>query len=344
MKKHYLILLALVFILGCNDQGSYHHVSKDFTLIKLSDRAYACVHKIGGKAISNAGIIDNGDATVIFDTFLSPEVAEELPRIVSSLGLSPIRYVVNSHFHNDHIRGNQVFDEDVTILSTRRTADLIAENEPLQIAYEKEKAPERLRHYDSLYNAFKGDTTSREFENIRMWKPYYEVLVRSHEVVRTRLPDTFVEDEYALDGTARKVRLIARGGGHTPSDLILYLPDDKIIFSGDLVFNDCHPYLADGDVDEMIEWLNIMQSMSVDRIVPGHGRIGNYGELEEMKQYLFMLEREAVKHVTSGQDTVENLKVSIPEAYKEWRLELFYPLNLSYFENRIREGKFLTSG
>ena len=104
---------------------TYH--STDFELKPLADGVFACIHKIGGRAISNAGIIDNGEATIIFDTFLDPCVAESFHDIVRTYGLSPVRYVINSHDHNDHVRGNQVFGEDVSIVSTPRTKALIAE-------------------------------------------------------------------------------------------------------------------------------------------------------------------------------------------------------------------------
>lgn len=130
----------------------------------MADGVYACIHKIGGKAISNAGIIDNGKETFIFDTFLSPDVAKELLLAVKQLNLSPVKYVINSHSHNDHIRGNQVFCNDVKIISTERTKELIEEWEPLDLQEEKIYAPGRYSYYDSFYQSFKGDKNSREYK------------------------------------------------------------------------------------------------------------------------------------------------------------------------------------
>ena len=117
-------------------------------MIELSKGVYACIHKVGGKAICNAGIIDNGKETIFFDTFLSPGVTGEMIDMISHLDLSPVRYVVNSHCHNDHIRGNQLFGKNVSIISTLRTKELIEEWEPQDIQYEKENPPARLSHYD----------------------------------------------------------------------------------------------------------------------------------------------------------------------------------------------------
>jgi len=107
--------------------------SEHFSVHKLADGVYALIHKMGGMAIGNSGMVDLGDKTVIFDTFLSPQAAQEIPALAKKLKLSPIKYVVNSHYHNDHIRGNQVFSGQVRIISTRKTAELIKKNEPWKI-------------------------------------------------------------------------------------------------------------------------------------------------------------------------------------------------------------------
>ena len=95
--------------------------SPNFDVFELADGVYACIHRTGGKAICNIGIVDQGTHTLIFDTFLSPFVAEEMKALVKYLKLPPVKYVINSHFHNDHIRGNQVFDSNAKILSTTKT-------------------------------------------------------------------------------------------------------------------------------------------------------------------------------------------------------------------------------
>jgi len=125
--KRVLWIASTVVLLGCGQKQIPDYLSPNFELVKLADGVFACIHKFGGKAICNAGIIDNGRETVIFDTFLSPDVAKEMQAIIECCNLSPVHYVVNSHAHNDHIRGNQIFSEDVDIISTRRTAELIEE-------------------------------------------------------------------------------------------------------------------------------------------------------------------------------------------------------------------------
>lgn len=324
--KNQLLVLFILFSCQSLDK-KVEFTSSNFDLISLAEGVYACIHKTGGKAICNVGIIDNGKETIIFDCFLSPEVAEEIPQVVKSYGLSPIRYVINSHFHNDHIRGNQVFSEEVKIISTKTTADLIAEIEPGEIAAEKEYAPQRYAMYDSLYRHFSGDTTSLEYMEIKLWRPYYQVLSKSHQEVETRLPDTFMDSILYLEGPERQVQLISKGPGHTPSDIVLYLPDDKVIFTGDLVFNQNHPFLGNGEIGPWKMWLAYMNTLDILTVVPGHGPLGNKDLIAQMKNYILDIEdlADEMKENESDPEAID-----IPGKYQDWMLSRFFPVNVNF--------------
>lgn len=316
--------------MGCGERQIPDYLSPNFELVKLTDGVFACIHKFGGKAICNAGIIDNGNETLVFDTFLSPDVAEEIHTIVEFYGLSPIRYVVNSHAHNDHVRGNQVFSEDVDIISTRKTTELMKEWETIGLQEEKEYAPPLFAHWDSLFHSFTGDTTSREFTNILMWRPFYEVLAESHLKVKTRLPNLYFEDHAEFDGPDRKIRLISRGAGHTESDIILYLPDDQVLFAGDLVFYEMHPYMGQGIPDDWMEYLDYMEELDFEIIVPGHGQICGREGITAMKTYINSVDSLARNMIDQdlGIDKVPEIK--IPGPYKAWWFEDFFTNNLSF--------------
>ncbi len=325
-----ILFVIAVLLAACRGQSERAFSSADFELKMLAPGVYAGIHKFGGKAICNVGVVDNGKETFIFDTFLSPGVAGELLSAVESLGLSPVKYAINSHWHNDHIRGNQMFGEGVRIISTPRTRELIAYWEPREIADELQYAPGRFAHYDSLYQAFSGNRESREFQQILMWRPYYETLSESHQKVRTRLPDLMVDSSKAFDGPKRRVRLLSRGPGHTESDLVLYLPDDGILFTGDLVFNRCHPYVAHGSLPGWIAWLDYMDSLQVSQVVPGHGKPGTGALMGSMKDYLTTLQLLAMEIHTGEKGESGIINTPIPEAYATWWFDRFFAVNLKF--------------
>ncbi len=329
MRPVLIIFFLPIFLFGCQTETAIKTKYDNFELVELGNGVYSCIHKFGGKATCNVGIVDNGSETFIFDSFLSPDVALELLNALESLDLSPVKYVVNSHFPNDHIRGNQVFSNEVKIISTSRTRELIEEEEPLQIAYEKENAPAQLAYYDSLYNSFNGDRKSREFQQILLWRPYYETLANSYLEVETRLPDMIVDSLYDLDGPDRRIQLISRGPGHSESDLIMYLPDDEILFSGDLIFNNCHPYVPHGDILKWSAWLDFMSSLDVSKVMPGHGPMGTRELIDRMKSYLRDLQISA-DIIAKSNTPIEDHDFSIPERYEDWWFDRFYEYNLRF--------------
>ncbi len=101
------------------------NTSKHYILDRLSDGVYAAIAKDGGSAISNAGLVDLGDATLVVDTFLTPTAAEDLRAEAQRLTGRIPRWVINTHYHNDHIWGNQVFLPEATLISTVETYALI---------------------------------------------------------------------------------------------------------------------------------------------------------------------------------------------------------------------------
>ena len=338
IKKGAVWALLVILISGCGSGREEDFSSPNFTLQKLGEGVYACINKFGGEAICNAGIIDNGKETIIFDTFLSPDVAEEVVELVEKLGLSPISYVVNSHAHNDHVRGNQVFGENIPIIGTSRTAELIEQWESEGIPQEKEYAPALFAQWDSLYRVNRNDPSSRETMRIKMWRSYYRVLAESHLKVRTRIPDLIMEDSLELNGPDRRVVLLTRGTGHTESDVILHLPEDQILFTADLVFYEMHPYLGHGDPDSWLKYLDYMESLDFTTLVPGHGEVCGRDGIANMRSYisdLISLSEELV----ADQVPMDSLStIPVPDRYTHWWFERFFTANLHYMFGYVTES------
>lgn len=202
--------------------------------------------------------------------------------------------------------------------------------EPQDIEAEKTYAPAQLAYYDSLYQAFDGDTSTRAYQQILMWRPYYEVLSNSSHEISTRLPDLFVDSLLNLDGPDRRVRLITLGGGHTASDLVMYLPDDQMVYTGDLVFNACHPYVPHGNIADWKSWLQYLLQMEIRVVIPGHGEIGDRSIVQAMLDYLSTLETMASGMEAEGKTAADVVSVPIPEIYKDWWFERFFESNLKF--------------
>jgi glyoxylase-like metal-dependent hydrolase (beta-lactamase superfamily II) len=170
-----------------------------------------------------------------------------------------------------------------------------------------------------------------------MWRPYYEILSESHKEVETRLPKVFVDDRQSYDGPDRRVQLTSKGAGHTESDLVLYLPDDQIIFTGDLVFNECHPYMAHGSISGWLDWLVFLQTLDIKVVVPGHGQNGSKELIAAMIKYINKMQGVAMKMQTDNL-TLDNVpEIEIPEEYKEWWFDQFFVPNLRFAYQQLSE-------
>ncbi|MEZ4847693.1 MAG: alpha/beta fold hydrolase [Bacteroidia bacterium] len=311
----------------------FPQTSSNFNMIKLADGVYTAINQPGGKAICNAGIIDLGGKTVIFDPFLSLEATEELIDEVLALELSPIAYVVNSHWHNDHVRGNQAFDEDVKIITTEKAKELIIKNEKATIASEKAFAPKQIVRYDTLV---KNHPTKQglEYEDYLLWLGYYRGILESHSSFEIRYPDLTFEGEMVLSGTERSVRLISEGKGHTDGDLVAYLPEERILFSGDLIFNEMHPFISDGDPDLWLKNLEKLDQLELGTIIPGHGPMGDRGHLVKMVSYL-----EELIAIRDTLDENQNLnEVPLPKGFQNWHFPEFFRANLGFLARQNLES------
>ncbi len=316
------IFLMLITFVGNSFSQSFE--SEHFTIQKLTDGVYTAIHKNGGYAICNAGIINLGDETLVFDCFISPKAARDLKKAAEELTGNDVKYVVNSHFHNDHIRGNQVFS-GAEIIATQKTKELIQETEPEELEYEKKVVDDRIK---STQKEIDGETDPRKLEENKMWLAYYQAIKESFGEYKTILPSKIIKDTLVIQGKDRKVILFSRGKGHTESDMVLLLPKDKILFAGDLLFVENHPWLGDGFILEWIEYLEELKKLDVEQIVPGHGPVGEIHNLDEMISYIQTITN-LVDDAIANDISNEDLRLtSIPDEFKDWWLSRFFTLNL----------------
>lgn len=294
--------------------------SKHFQVQRLAPNVYAAIATNGGYAICNAGVIDLGKEVLVFDTFMTPEAALDLKKFITTQLRKPVRYVVNSHSHNDHIRGNQVF-ANATIIGTSIIRKIILESEPKDIKEAATIAPGRVRYYDSI------PPTQDEWQNTEnlIWKGYYNGMARSISHLKTVAPDLIFSDSITIKGKTTDVRLISFGDGHTPSDLFMYLPKEKIAFMGDLLFIQMHPWLGESKPMNWVNYLNKVQALGINIYIPGHGPAGSPAEMNAMIGYIEKL-------MKLGQQKKANSKteITIPEEYKNWHLRNFFKYNVNH--------------
>lgn len=301
----------------------------------IADGVFAALHREGGWAVGNAGIIDLGDLTVVFDTTLTPESAQDLKAAALELTGRGADLVVNSHYHNDHIWGNQVF-ADGLLVSTGQTRALIQKAGQEEYDWYKANAADRLA---DLRVQLESETDPDARRQLEFWKTYYEGLSQSMPLLELRLPEIAFERRLVLNGSGGTAELLAFEGGHTGNDVVLYLPREDILFAADLVFVGCHPYLADGDPEHLVRALDQLEALSPRQVVPGHGQVGTAEDIWLLKSYIVQLQDLGDELGRNNATEAEVGKQMVPEPFAAWPYGNFFHANLRFLMERTERQR-----
>jgi len=306
-------------------------------LTKLAEGVYARIVSPDSNAVGNAGFVVLDHLVLVFDTHFTPEAGRDLLAQIRAVTGKPVRFVVNSHFHPDHTHGNQAFPgaQEISSTETRRLIlekDLPARNRALSMA---ESQLQKLRKdVDQVEDAQLHRQMQAQIDSRR---ELVESLSRQ-KIVPPIL--TFDNRMIIRDGT-EEVVLLHLGPGHTEGDIIMYLPAEKIAFTGDLFFNAALPSTQEA---KLLEWKGTLEKaleLDADKFVPGHGSVGSRRDVQEFLAYLETLRMQVEEAITRG-DTIEDLlgNTKIPSRFAHYRFQNFFPANLQkmYTELKARQS------
>jgi cyclase len=312
--------------------------SEHFELHQLAEGVYAAIAIEGGAAFSNAGIVDLGGRTLIFDTFENPKAAIDLRAAAEQLTGRPASYVVISHAHPDHWMGNQVFADHACIITTHESREQML---PFveEIRDLKENPSELVNEIRENRERLETETDQRKRASLRVSIARSQHDLDALPSLKLRFPDQTFEGRFVLHGTRRTAELITRGKGHTASDCYLVLPADKVAFIGDLGFFASQPFMVYCDPQAWIEQLDGMEQWDVETFVPGHGPLGAKADLALQKQYIQGLD-ELVAQVIKVGGSVENaLQQPLPAPFDAWLTG-----GMNRFEANVRSAYKRLSG
>lgn len=219
--------------------------------------------------VSNAGIVINENDVLVVDSHATPAAAAALLRELREITDKPVRYVVNSHFHWDHAHGNQIYGDGVEVIGhefTRRQLETGASM--------NERALSRLRALPAAIEGLRRDlaasTDPAQRRDLERRLRIQENYLLAFEAVRPTPPNVTLTERMTLFRGGREIRLEFLGRGHTGGDIVVYLPEARVLIAGDLLQPGL-PYLGDAYVPDYIETLESVKRLDFDVVVPGHG-------------------------------------------------------------------------
>lgn len=242
-----------------------------FEFHEIGDGVY---HAVGTGRLAvgcNGSIIVNRDDVMIVDSHISPAAAWALVEELKAITPKPVRYVVNTHFHFDHSHGNQAFSDDVEIIGHEFTREMLADG-----------GSTSGRTYDSFIGGLPDritglregvDATSDAAERARLQAELViqENHKRATDAVVPTPPTITLSRSLTLHRGGREIRLLFLGRGHTGGDVVVHLPRERVVITGDLLTAGT-AYLGDSHPLEWVETLERLKELDFDTVLPGHGQ------------------------------------------------------------------------
>ncbi len=327
--------------------GERKSAGEHYLLDQAGEGIYAAIARDGGGAVGNAGLVDLGDSTLVIDSFMTPTAAEQLCADAQRLSGRFPRWVVNTHYHNDHIWGNQAFLPEAEIISTIETRKLI------QTAGKEEYDDYRAVTEDRLKNLLAQQAAAKTVEeraSFDLMIGIFSGLKADFPRLRVTLPNLVFESQMALHGSQREVVLVAFSGAHTGSDTVVYLPQDGIVYMSDLLFVGHHAYLGDGNPDRCLEVLGSILDGSAgienaSRFVPGHGPVGTAADVQRMADYILACRQTASSLLAEGKTSQAEISATpIPAAFAGWAMPRFFYANLRFLLEKYQNADKVSEG
>lgn len=310
--------------------------SRHFRLHYIADSVIAAIAVPGTGSLGNAAIIDLGDTTLVVDTFATIQAADDLRAAAEHLTGNPVSYVVNTHWHSDHTSGNQVFVPTAQIISTSTTRDIMDTFSRSRLAGFQEKPEQLLQGINELDEKIQQETDEKRKKEMEWENATDREFVKMLPHLVHTLPTLTFNQQMTIHGSKRSVQLLTFGGGHTQSDAIVYIPEDKVVVTGDLVLSRHHPVLAYANPTEWLRILEQIEQLDVEVIVPGHGEVSSLHELREVRGYITDL----VAAVTEALQNNKSLdEVEVPERARDWYFIAYFKTNLTKVHAMLTKEK-----
>lgn len=262
MKTHSNYLFYIVFLVSIFHSLSVYAGGSipSPKIEKINDQVYALIAPLGFPDKENQGYMSNstviiGDKGVILvDTGFTDEIGKHIKKTIATFTDKPVTHVINTHHHGDHVLGNVVF-KDAEIISAEKCRELM--NAP---GYAWVETVENM--------------TGKKFPNTK--------IIPAKTVYPEKTSNTVT-----LQGIP--MELIVPAGSHTPGDIMVYLPQYKLLVSGDILVKKMMPSFIDAHVKTLIGTIADISKMDIKTVIPGHGQLMNINEVKAMHKRIEVL-------------------------------------------------------
>jgi glyoxylase-like metal-dependent hydrolase (beta-lactamase superfamily II) len=216
---------------------------------------------------ANSPVIVAETEAIVIDSETSPAAGRALVEDIKAFTNKPVKFVIDSHYHYDHLFGNQVFGPDVQVIGHDHTRLRLLKNTMQEYTFLNSVNPVRIealrQRAAAEQNAEQKAALERQLKN---------TLAYVDQVKETKQtpPNVTFETSMTIYRGGRELRLLYLGRGHTDTDVVTFLPKERMVATGDLM-ESIPSYLGDSYPEDWIATLEKLKALDFDTVLPGHG-------------------------------------------------------------------------
>lgn len=324
-----LLLLINISIVKSQEVTNY---------IEVSDNLYVISDTDGG----NVAFLVTKKGIVVVDAGGTPNTGERIVSIIKSISDKPIKYLILTHFHGDHINGISAFPKTVKIIAHR---SLIENYVQLSRDNDNKYIENILPGYLVNLKLQMGSVKNKESEEYLTLKKDYETNQEYYNDIQNiqfREPDITFDDFYRFKISDQRIMLEFPGPGHTNDNILVKFSNHNVIHMGDLVFNKTFPYTIEEHGVDIYNWVKILDDLykeNIYTVIPGHGEVGEKIILKEQSDYFKSLAQKIEKLKNQGLTLKQIIAKCDPKDYNFDENEDQLPVNIKIIYSQMVNAK-----
>jgi cyclase len=268
-----LVLVGLMFVAAIAAQSRQPagtaHTGKAFRFNKVKEGIYHAVGTGSLAVVGNSSFIVNDNDVIVVDDHVSPAAAWVLLEEIKEVTNKPVTTVINTHFHFDHAHGNQIFAPNVQIIGHEFTRRMLLNNSIGMPLYQNylTAMPGQI---DALKKRISSEADPAAKAKLETQLQVAENNLASQKELKPTPPNVTLSTQMTLYRGSREIQIRFLGRGHTAGDVVVFLPSEKVVMTGDFLTSGLSN-MSDSYPQEWVASLDALKKLDFDTVLPGHG-------------------------------------------------------------------------
>jgi len=268
-----LVVIGAMFVVAIAAQsrqpaGTAHN-GKAFKFNKVRESIYHAVGTGSLAVVGNSSFIVNDNDVIVVDDHVSPAAAWVLLEEIKEVTNKPVTTVINTHFHFDHAHGNQIFAPNVQIIGHEFTRRMLLSNSIGMPLYQNYVTglPGQI---DGLRKRIASEADAAAKAKLQTQLQVAENNLASQKELKPTPPNVTLATQMTLYRGSREIQIRFLGRGHTAGDVVVFLPNEKVVMTGDFLTSGLSN-MSDSYPEEWVTSLDALKKLDFDAVLPGHG-------------------------------------------------------------------------